>query len=286
MSKKKELMLGTAQWGWTIGRDNAFEILEYWMHAGFRAVDCATNYPINRQPACFRAAEGILSEFVQAHGLGDLDVTMKIGSMDNMRTPDNNLSPSFIQMMGHEYGRILGDNLGCLMIHWDNRDQEKEIGVTLDGLRRVCSELGCRAGLSGVRAPEAYVRVAGNDTFDIQVKHNVLYSDLERYTPWFPSDRHRYYAYGINAGGIKLPGEHYSEKSTYLARGGNPALNEEQVNKLNELTGRYSRETGTAITGMWQLGLTHAAAEPALHGIIAGISSVGQLEDLINWYQG
>ena len=137
-----------------------------------------------------------------------------------------------------------------------------------------------------MRAPEAYVRVAGNDTFDIQVKHNVLYSDLERYTPWFPSDRHRYYAYGINAGGIKLPGEHYSEKSTYLARGGNPALNEEQVNKLNELTGRYSRETGTAITGMWQLGLTHAAAEPALHGIIAGISSVGQLEDLINWYQG
>lgn len=286
MSKKKELVLGTAQWGWTIGRDNAFEILEYWMHAGFRAVDCATNYPINRQPACFRAAEGILSEFVQAHGLGDLDVTMKIGSMDNMRTPDNNLSPSFIQMMGHEYGRILGDNLGCLMIHWDNRDQEREIGVTLDGLRRVCSELGCRAGLSGVRAPEAYVRVAGNDTFDIQVKHNVLYSDLERYTPWFPSDRYRYYAYGINAGGIKLPGEHYSERSTYLARGGNPALNEEQVNKLNELTGRYSRETGTAITGMWQLGLTHAAAEPALHGIIAGISSVGQLEDLINWYQG
>ncbi|MFM7399869.1 MAG: aldo/keto reductase, partial [Bacteroidota bacterium] len=69
MNKKKELVLGTAQWGWTIGREKAFEILEHWLNTGFRAVDCATNYPINREPACFRAAEGILSEFIQAHGL-------------------------------------------------------------------------------------------------------------------------------------------------------------------------------------------------------------------------
>ena len=88
MEKKKELVLGTAQWGWTIGRETAFEILEYWSGAGFRSIDCATNYPINRQPECFRAAEGILSDFILAHGLKDLDVTMKVGSMDNMRTPD------------------------------------------------------------------------------------------------------------------------------------------------------------------------------------------------------
>jgi hypothetical protein len=60
--------------------------------------------------------------------------------------------------------------------------------------------------------------VTGTDTFDIQVKHNVLFSDLERYTPWLPSDSHRYYAYGINAGGIKLPGEAYSDTSTYIVR--------------------------------------------------------------------
>ncbi|MFM7153440.1 MAG: aldo/keto reductase [Bacteroidota bacterium] len=286
MNKKKELVLGTAQWGWTIGREKAFEILEHWLNAGFCAVDCATNYPINREPACFRAAEGILSEFIQAHGLSNLNVTMKIGSMDNMRTPDNNLSPSFIQMIGHEYGRILGSNLGCLMIHWDNRDQEEEIETTLAGLRRVCAELNCRTGLSGVREPGVYARVTGTDTFDIQVKHNVLFSDLERYTPWFPSDSHRYYAYGINAGGIKLPGEAYSDTSTYIVRGGNPALTEEQSERISALTDRYHREQGAEISRMWQLGLTHAVSEPALHGIIAGISSVSQLQELVNWYVG
>ncbi len=285
MSNKKELVLGTAQWGWTIGREKAFEILEYWLNAGFRAVDCATNYPINRQPACFRAAEGILSEFVQAHGLNNLDVTMKIGSTDNMRTPDNNLSSSFIQMIGHEYGRILGKNLGCLMIHWDNRDREEEIENTLTGLRRVCSELQCRMGLSGVRNPDVYARVRGTDTFDIQVKHNVLFSDLERYTPWLPSETHRYYAYGINAGGIKLPGEAYSGTSTYIVRGGNPELNEEQTERIRSLTERYRQDKGTEISRMWQLGLTHAISENALHGIIAGISSVDQLKELISWYE-
>jgi hypothetical protein len=35
MNKKKELVLGTAQWGWTIGREKAFEILEHWLNAGF-----------------------------------------------------------------------------------------------------------------------------------------------------------------------------------------------------------------------------------------------------------
>lgn len=285
MNKKKELVLGTAQWGWTIGREKAFEILEYWLNAGFEAVDCATNYPINRQPACFRAAEGILSEFIRAHGLSNLNITMKIGSLDNMRTPDNNLSPSFIQMIGHEYGRILGDNLGCLMIHWDNRDQEEEIENTLTGLRRVCAELDCRKGLSGVRDPRVYARVTGTDTFDIQVKHNVLYSDLERYTPWLPSENHRYYAYGINAGGIKLPGEAYSDTSTYIVRGGNPVLNESQTERISALTDQFRREKGTVIEHMWQLGLTLAVSEPALHGIIAGISSLGQLRELINWYE-
>jgi len=283
MKKKKELVLGTAQWGWTIGRDKAFEILEHWLSAGLSAIDCATNYPINRQPECFGAAEDILSEFIEAHGLKNLDVTMKIGSMDNMRTPDNNLSPSFIQMIGHEYGRILGDNLGCLMIHWDNRDREEDIEATLAGLGWVCDELNCRKGISGVRMPEAYARVTATDSFDIQVKHNVLFSDLGRYTPWFPSDVHRYYAYGINAGGIKLPGEAYSGAITYIVRGGNPELSAEQINRLSALTEQYSREKGTKISRMWQLGLTHAESEPLLHGIVAGISSVGQLRDLISW---
>ena len=77
MTAPKSLVLGTAQWGWNVSAREAFGLLDAWLQAGFRAVDCATNYPINRNPADFRAAEKILLEYVRAHGLHDLRVTMK-----------------------------------------------------------------------------------------------------------------------------------------------------------------------------------------------------------------
>jgi hypothetical protein len=36
---------------------------------------------------------------------------------------------------------------------------------------------------------------------------------------------------------------------------------------------------------MWQLGLIHAVSEQALYGIIAGVSNVEQLQNLISWQQ-
>jgi aryl-alcohol dehydrogenase-like predicted oxidoreductase len=65
----KQLLLGTAQWGWTVNRTQAFDLLEAWFKAGYQAVDGATNYPINKNPDHWRASETILAEFVQAHGL-------------------------------------------------------------------------------------------------------------------------------------------------------------------------------------------------------------------------
>jgi hypothetical protein len=65
----KKLMLGTAQWGWSVSKVEAFQLLDIWLKAGHKAVDCATNYPINRNPEHFRAAEMILKEFVDTHGI-------------------------------------------------------------------------------------------------------------------------------------------------------------------------------------------------------------------------
>ncbi|MEO6759415.1 MAG: aldo/keto reductase, partial [Saprospiraceae bacterium] len=89
--KLPTLLLGTAQWGWTVSRTEAFQLLDAWLKAGHRGIDCATNYPINRQLRDFRAAEKILAEYFVAHGLQDLQVTMKIGSLDNLRSPEPNL---------------------------------------------------------------------------------------------------------------------------------------------------------------------------------------------------
>ena len=74
----KDLVLGTAQWGWTIDRQTAFSLLDFWLEPGERHVDAATNYPIDKNPAHFRLSEQMLSEYLAAHGLHDLRIVMKL----------------------------------------------------------------------------------------------------------------------------------------------------------------------------------------------------------------
>lgn len=283
----KSLILGTAQWGWTVSPETAFDLLDAWLAAGQRRVDCATNYPINRNPADFRAAEGILCDYIHAHGLHDLEVTMKIGSLDNMRSPEANLAPSFVQMMAGEYHRLLGDNLGCLMLHWDNRADAAEIAATLDALARLHADTGVRPGLSGIKHPEVYGAVVGRTglAFDIQLKHNLLYTDLPRYLPHFDPAIHRYCAYGINAGGLKLPGSQYEAGSTFLARGGQTEAAEALLQRLTTLLPAFNaRHDRPAITTMNQLGLIYAGLNPAIQAVLLGVSSVTQLEDSVGFW--
>ncbi len=301
-------MLGTAQWGWTVPEAEAFQLLDAWMRSGFRQVDCATNYPLNRQPADFRAAEKILQTYIHAHGLRDLDITMKIGSLDNMRSPEVNLAPSFVQMMTEEYRRLLGENLGCIMFHWDNRDQVAEIKTSLEALQRIQTEFGIRPGLSGIAHPQAYA-VANQDlglSFEIQLKHNVLQSDFARYAPLeasqlsesfklsessnppitnHQSTNHQFYAYGLNAGGVKLEPP-YPTDSTFLARGGQP----EKVAPLLEKIGAMLPDWNTAfvrppVKTMNHIGLIFAGLHPGLDGLLLGVSSLAQLRETLDYWR-
>lgn len=281
-------MLGSAQWGWNTTRDEAFRLLDAWLETGRRDIDCATNYPINRIPADFQAAQNILAEYIRAHGLHDLRITMKIGSLDNMRTPDVNLSPSFILMMAEEYRRIYGDNLDCLMLHWDNRDNAAGIRASLETLAGLQQTTGIRPGLSGIKYPESYAAASEglSLSFDIQLKHNVLHSDFERYAPLRTQESaNRFFAYGINAGGIKLD-EQYTSGSVFLARGGQP----EQVAAMLEKLRAALPDWNTAfvrppLKTMNQIGLVFAGFHPGLQGILLGVSSVAQLTQTLDFYR-
>jgi len=283
---QKKLLLGTAQWGWTVPREEAFRLLDAWLAAGHRAVDAATNYPINKNPADFRAAENILLEYVQAHGLRDLDITMKIGSMDNMRSPEANLSPSFVLMMATEYARLFGENLRVVMLHWDNRDESPAIHATLEALANAQKELGVRPGISGVKHPEAYVQ-ANMDlglSFDIQLKHNVLHSDLPRYAA-FSGPEHRRYAYGINAGGLKLEAP-YPAGSTFLARGGDPEKAAAVLEKIRTTLPKWNTAfVRPPLRTMNQIGLIYAALHPDLDGLVLGFSSLAQLQETLDFWR-
>ena len=288
---KKTLLLGTAQWGWTVPRDQAFRLLDTWLAAGYRQVDAATNYPINKIPADFRASERILREYIRAHGLHDLKITMKIGSLDNLRTPDIDLAPSFIYMIAEEYLRLFDTNLQTIMLHWDNREDEQPILDTLKALSRIQQEFKLRPGVSGVKYPQAYAR-ANRETglvFDIQIKHNILHSDLQHYIPLTGAEagrRHRLFVYGINAGGLKLEGP-YPAGSTYLARGGNPGKDFTVIGKIVQMLPEWNRvPTRPPISVMNEIGLVFAGLQPETDGIILGVSSAGQLQESLDFWKG
>ncbi len=279
------LVLGTAQWGWTVHRTEVFRLLDAWLLAGHRRVDVATNYPINRQAEDFRAAEKILEEYVQAHGLRDLQITMKVGSLDNMRSPEANLAPSFLHMMAGEYRRRFAENLHGLMLHWDNRSDETAIRSSLEALQQLQKEQGLQPGLSGIAHPEIYARVNADLGlhFDIQLKHNVMHSDLERYRPlWAQAG---FFAYGLNAGGMKLEGS-YPTDSTFLARGGQPeqmAARLEQIRAL--LPGFHLAFVRPPVKSMNHLGLIYAGLNPRLNGLILGVSSISQLRETLDFWR-
>ncbi len=282
----KQLLLGTAQWGWTVNRATAFRLLDTWLAAGQRAIDSATNYPINKNPADFRAAEQMLQEYLRAHALDSLQITMKIGALDNLRSPEANLSPSFIYMMADEYRRLFGSNLSVIMLHWDNRNDPGAVAESLHALVEVCQREGLRPGLSGIRHPEVYAPLLGqlHTSFDIQLKHNLLHSDLPRYAA-FDRQQHRWFAYGINAGGLKWDGQ-YTDTSTLRARGGDPTTAETLLQRLKEALPQWNTAAvRPPITAFYQVGILYAALHPQLDGIVLGCSSEAQLRQTLDFWQ-
>lgn len=279
------LLLGTAQFGWTTERKIAFELLDAFYKSGFRQIDCATNYPINKNPNDFRAAELILQEWLRAHGIKDLRVMMKIGSLNNLRTPDCNLNRSFLLMSLENYRNQLQENLDTLMIHWDNRDDISQISETLDALNTIKKE-GFSVGLSGIKNPELYAKA--NQKYDldfyIQIKNNILQSDFERYISFFKNKK--YIAYGINAGGIKLNPSEYNEKSTLAVRGGDLSNQNDIFAKLSKnISDANEDKNRPAINSFFQLGMIFSFYNPNIYGLLIGNSNVEQWKSTLTFYE-
>lgn len=278
------LLLGTAMWGWTTSRQTAFEMLDEWYAQGLREVDAATNYPIDKDPAHFRLAERILVEWIDAHGIDDLQVVVKVGSINNLRTPDHDLSKAFLLEKLAEYQTSLRANLATLMVHWDNRALAAELRETLEALA-IAAQHGLRVGLSGIAHPASYAQLNhefGLD-FRIQFKHNLLQSDYGRYAPFH--GQNRFIAYGINAGGLKLDADAYTAQSSLLARGGQPAA-PSLTHRLGAVIDSANRHLGRpALSAMHELGMIYAFYQADMQGILLGGSSTAQLKSSIDFHQ-
>lgn len=277
---KTDLILGTAMWGWTMEQATAFELLDAFYQAGYRKIDAATNYPINKNPDDFRHSEKILETWINTNGISDLKIIMKVGSLNNMRTPDHNLTKSFLLMNLDEYHHRFGSNLQTYMIHWDNRDKPAEIRASLEAFQ-IAHEQGIQPGLSGIRHPDIYaiLNQEFGFSFQIEMKHNLLYSDYTRYAPLH--DQGHFLAYGINVGGLKLKTTAYTNASSLKARGGKTDTLHPIAKELQKLVEKHPQK----LSSFNDCGMVFAAIHPEIRGILIGPSRLKQLENTLAFHQ-
>ncbi len=272
-------------WGWNTSKEMAFALLDEWYAQGFRQVDTATNYPIDKDSSHFRLAEKILLEWIQTNGIHDLKIIMKIGSVNNLFTPEHILTHSFILMMLDEYKDLFKNNLDTLMVHWDNRENISEIKETFMALSRAYNK-GIKIGLSGIKHPNIYAELNQKFKLDfsIQIKHNIIYSDYQRYAVFH--GKPRFITYGINAGGLKLNSKNYSQQSTLKTRGGNIENEPPVLQKIKKLIPLFNaHKNRSPITAFYQLGIIYAFYHADVLGILLGTSTLEQLKENIRFYR-
>ncbi|MEM1220324.1 MAG: aldo/keto reductase, partial [Bacteroidota bacterium] len=271
--------LGTAMWGWTVPKEHCFQLLDAYYERGGRRVDTATNYPINKKAEDFRKAETWLAEWIRTRRVDDLQVLIKVGSIDNLGGPENRLLPSFLLMALDHYRGLFGDNLRTFSLHWDNREDQAAIAKTVDVLLRA-EQQGLETGLSGIKHPTGYV--ACLDSFKVkpwlQVKHHIFQSGLDYYQDLL--SRCRPIAYGLTAGGIKRNGQ-YKADSSLQARGAIPTQGRQQKEALEDLFQSFSQE----IPSVHHLGLMHAWFNTTIQGVLLGPSRVSQLQTSLQFLQ-
>lgn len=281
ISTNKVIVLGTALWGWGVDRNEAYKILEYYVHCGGHFVDVATNYPINKVAKDYGVALTWLADWLALHPDVKMSIIVKIGSLNNMGGSESDLRPATINRVTDEIRASLGDSLYCISIHWDNRDKEdvSSIADTVECMAKIFYS-GINVGFSGINSPELYYK-ARPDLFDkwiIQVKENILTSSSRlAYKKYFPSAS--YIAYGINMGGIKQ--NTTSNISSLALRGGN--VNKDIVVQLNDYLSSC-KELNPSPKSFNDLALSYVYFCQSLDGCIIGPRSLGQLKNTITFW--
>ena len=281
--QNKKIILGTALWGWRVSRLEAFKLIESHFENGEPIIDTATNYPINKSKDDFGLAVKWLTEWTQSHRNDKLSLIVKLGSKNNLGGPEVDLSPKNIIETTKRLEDAFGSSLSCISVHWDNRSDNTEdyIGIsqTVDAMREI-QKTGLSIGLSGIKDPESYYRSdpSLSGEWAIQVKENFLTDESRlRYQPYFPSAK--YFAYGINMGGIKLE-NNKTEHSKFL-RG--ITIDPDIIEKIRGLLNAAKSIEPSPIT-LNQLALAFAHCNDSLAGVIIGPATIKQLEETINFW--
>lgn len=280
----KVLLLGTALWGWGVGRPEAQAMLSRYAERGGVLVDTAANYPINQRPQDFGLANRWVAEWLAQGNAPALKILGKIGATDNMGGPDPDLSIAAVKRAAQHYQQMFDSALEVLAVHWDNRGDApgdlEAISETL-GLLHEFNQQGLAVGFSGVRHPELYRQLAPAlaDQWWIQVKENAqTRAARAAYQGHFP--KARYLAYGINMGGLKATP---AQADSSMALRGLTRPNA-LATKLSEFL-QSDHGIVPAPQNFNELALLASYTNPALSGIIIGPRTLKQLDSTLDYWQ-
>lgn len=280
----KKLVLGTALWGWGIDRREAYQLLEHFLQSGGSIVDTATNYPINKHKEDFGLAVSWMADWVKQQGASSLELIVKIGSRDNMGSPDVNLTPEHIERATDTLKSQFGNALSCISIHWDNRADEDHqrlaIAQTVDAMSKL-EQAGFSIGLSGIKYPELYFKADPTlaETWIIQVKENFMTrAAREAYQTWFP--KAKYLAYGINLGGLKIEAPK-TNSSIELRQINIPQLLTERLGHFLDSDHGFEPRPMT----LNELALASSYVNPALSGVVIGPRNLEQLKNTLSYWK-
>ena len=276
----KNLILGTALWGWGVDKNTAFAMLDHFFANGGEMVDSATNYPINKNNDDYLLALKWISEWVSING--KIKTLVKIGSVDNSGSPLFDLSPPKIAYDIEKLQSYLNESLFCVSVHWDNRnlDDQYEVDCTIDELLSQAKKNTFQLGLSGLSFPITYLRLCNevSDKIIIQVKENISTSDSrEFYQKYLPNDKVDYYAYGINMGGMK---KGVNSSSSIALR--NIKNNHDILNKIDQFI--ESNAPIIQLADYNEFALLYTYLNKELNGVIIGPRNLDQItHSMVFW---
>lgn len=278
--EKKTLVLGTALWGWGVDKKTAFELVDSFVSSGGKTVDAATNYPINGVAEDSGKALEWLAEWCQRNPQLALSILVKVGSLDNTGKPDFDLSPETIYRHEQRLRDLFEDRLSAISVHWDNRGAEDTDAIkeTIGAMADINGR-GLGIGFSGVKSPEIYLTAAPElaSKWLIQVKENPMTrSSRIAYSQRFPSAK--YFAYGINMGGVKDLVE--NAQASVALRG--ITIPEEIVGRISGYISR-NKNICPSLVGVVEFSLALAVSNPHLSGLIIGPRNLSQLKHTIEF---
>jgi aryl-alcohol dehydrogenase-like predicted oxidoreductase len=150
---KTRLVLGTAGWQVASSVDQAFAIFNRFCDRGGLWIDTSTNYPIDNRYE-FGSTMELLSKWCRSKP--EIRIVAKFGAMRNDGSSDSNLTPDYVRFVLDRLVDKLGDALGVVGVHFDNRRDPNEVQATVDELIRFHEASGCGLGFSGVVSPDLY----------------------------------------------------------------------------------------------------------------------------------